>query len=110
MTANQIARDARWKYRDFPSEPIVISNVEYACVRVTGLTSRRPLEIGGFQDEPEITISVSNIDLETGGCVFSTLPEVGTVALFGGENYRIDRIEEDSFSSDVLMDLRSPSK
>jgi len=110
MTTAQLARDARFKYIDFPKEKAVISDAEYDCIRLTSTGRRRPLEIGGFQDEPEVIIAISNFDPETGERVFPIIPTVGTSVLLAGETYRIDRIEESAYGNDVVMELRTPNK
>lgn len=82
----------------------------YAGFNYTGTMSgknlRRPLEIGGFQDEPEITLVVA-LKTADGAPTFASPPTVGDDIFIGLHRYRVDRTELDEFSEGLQLDLRS---
>lgn len=87
----------------------VFSTNEYrgAC---SGLNRRRPMEIGGFEDQPEMTLAVNLRDIE-GGLVFGQdMPSIGDRITIGGVDYRVERTEVDSMGECLQMDLRSKDK
>jgi hypothetical protein len=76
----------------------------------SGLNRRRPLEVGGFDEQPEITIAI-NIRNKDGDLVFGQdRPKVGSQITYKGKVYRVDRTEVDQFEECLQMDLRSASK
>lgn len=76
---------------------------------VSGKNLRRPLELGGFQDEPEITLVVA-LKNDDGSPAFLPAPAVGDALLIGSHTYRVERTELDEFSQALQLDLRSPNK
>ena len=77
---------------------------------IGGINRRRPLEVGGFQEEPEIVLAV-NVKNSQGGNLFGQdRPKVGDRITIGVKTYRIDRTELDSFEESLQMDLRSEHK
>lgn len=90
--------------------PVTFSfdGVEYTGT-MSGKNLRVPLEIGGFQDEPELSIIIAIHDAY-GNRVMNTLPAVGQKVTTGGTTYRIDRIETDVENVGLQMDLRSANK
>lgn len=76
---------------------------------LSGKSLRRPLEIGGFQEEPEITI-VINLKDAAGNSTFVDAPTIGDDIIIGNHTYRVDRTELDEFSMALQMDLRSASR
>jgi len=75
----------------------------------SGISKRKPLEIGGFQDEPMLSIVINLAD-QYGTPTFSTQPDVGDKVSIGGITYRIDRTEIDEFAVALQMDLITPHK
>jgi len=75
----------------------------------SGKNLRQPLELGGFQDEPELTLVVALTD-ENGSPTIDPLPEVGEKVTIAGTVYRIDRTERDAEGAGYQMDLRSANK
>lgn len=76
---------------------------------VSGKNLRRPLEIGGFHEEPEVTIAI-NLKDAAGNSTFEEAPSVGDTILIGSHTYRVDRTELDAFSEALQLDLRSPTR
>lgn len=76
---------------------------------VSGKNSRKPLEIGGFQDEPEISL-VINLKDASGNPTFEQAPATGNDLIIGNHVYRIERMELDEFSQSLQFDLRSPNR
>jgi hypothetical protein len=108
MSAHAIQHsDLRVMIADAP-QPFTFLGQEYTGM-ISGQTKRRRLEIGGFDDEPEMTlvINLRGVDNEP---LFVTLPQVGQVVTVGITNYRIDRTEIDPFNVAFEMDLRSVNK
>lgn len=76
---------------------------------VSGKTLRRPLEIGGFQDEPEIILVISRQD-NSGNSILPQLPAVGELITIGRTTYRIESTEVDPFDCGYQLNLRSGNK
>lgn len=77
---------------------------------ISGVVRRRPLEMGGFDDQPELTLAV-NLRNVAGDAVFGQdRPDVGDRITYQNKTYRIDRTEVDSFGECLQMDLRSAAK
>lgn len=76
---------------------------------VSGKNLRRPLEMGGFQEEPDLTIAI-NLKDAAGNSIFVEAPSVGDDIILGSHAYRVDRTEIDEFSEALQLDLRSPSR
>lgn len=76
----------------------------------SGVSARRPLEIGGFEDQPELTISINIKQLDGGDTFGQDIPKVGDRITVENVTYRIDRTEVDSFGECLQMDLRSQHK
>lgn len=74
-----------------------------------GLNLRQPLELGGFQDEPEITLVVA-ISQADGSLTMNPLPEVNEQITIAGAAYRVERTERDAEGAGYQMDLRSANK
>lgn len=81
---------------------------EYVGTR-SGLNLRQPLEIGGFQDEPEMTLVIS-IYRQDGSRTIEDLPNVNQKLTIGSTVYRIERTERDAEGVGYQMDLRSANK
>jgi hypothetical protein len=77
---------------------------------ITGLSERKALEIGGFQEEPTMTIVIQLKDPDTGADIFSSLPNLNETVSLGGRTYRIERTEKDPFGYTMQMDLVTPHK
>ena len=97
-------------FRDFPPEVVVIDDAEIQCIVITGLVQRSTLEVGGFQEEPLVTIAIQLRDPETGAEKFVSPPEVNDLAMLAGRNYRIERTEKDQFGYTMQIDLVTPHK
>jgi hypothetical protein len=109
MTAQQLLRDAKWKFRDFPTETATLDDgTEIQCLVISGLVERTTLEIGGMQEEPTVTIVIQLKNPDNGADIFTTIPD-GTVTL-NGRNYRVDRTEKDPFGYTMQIDLMTPHK
>ena len=92
-------------------DPIVFTyqSVEYRGAS-SGINARRPLEIGGFEEMPELTIAV-NLRRYDGDEVFGQdRPSVGDHISVREVEYRIERTEIDSLEECLQMDLRSKHK
>jgi hypothetical protein len=85
-----------------------IEGTEYTGT-YTGVVKRRPLEIGGFQEEPEVSIVFSLYD-SSGIEVFSTRPAIGSQVVIGSRPYRVVRSEVDPFEIGIQLDLTTPHK
>ncbi len=76
----------------------------------SGVIRRRPLEVGGFDDQPEISIAINIYD-RTGADQFgANPPQVGDRITVGPKTYRIDRTEVDAMGECLQLDLRSKDK
>lgn len=83
--------------------------VEYVGAS-SGIAARRPLEIGGFEEQPELTI-VINLRRAEGDATFGQdMPQDGDRITVGERVYRVDRTEIDTHRECLQMDLRSPHK
>lgn len=102
-----IAADLRQMIADAPTV-FTYDGLSYTGT-VSGKNLRRTLELGGFQDEPEIVI-VINLKDAAGNSTFVEAPTVGDDIIIGSHTYRVDRTELDEFSQALQLDLRSPSK
>lgn len=108
MTIGQIAAaDLRAMIAEWPV-PFMYGGVEYIGT-VSGKNTRRPLEIGGFQTEPEVTI-VINLKDAAGNPTFAEAPSIGDDIIIGNTRYAVDRTELDEFSEALQLDLRSPTR
>ena len=76
----------------------------------SGLTRRRPLEIGGFEDQPEMVLIINLRDAHGGEVFPSVRPAVGDRVTVGAKTYRIESTEIDPFEECLQMDLRSKDK
>lgn len=73
----------------------------------SGVNRSRPLEIGGFEDRPELTI-VINLKDANGAEVFGQdRPEVGDRITYRETEYRVDSTEVDSMEESIQLNLRS---
>lgn len=73
----------------------------------SGINKSRPLEIGGFEDRPELTI-VINLKDASGAEVFGQdRPDVGDRITYRGTTFRVDSTETDSFEEALQLNLRS---
>lgn len=84
------------------------NGTDYTGTR-SGLNLRQPLEIGGFQDVPELTLVVSIYQAD-GSLTMNPLPEVNEQVTIAGTNYRIERTERDAEGVGYQMDLRSANR
>jgi hypothetical protein len=75
----------------------------------SGKSFRRPLEMGGFEDEPDVTL-VTPLKTPERAPVFGIAPAVGDYILIGQTTYKVDRTELDEFSESLQLDLRSAKK
>lgn len=76
---------------------------------ISGQSVRKRLEIGGFDEEPEMSLVIALRD-EVGSPVFVTLPTVGEKVTVGTRQYRIDKTEIDQFNTAFQLDLKSIHK
>jgi len=97
-------------FRDFPADTVTIDGGEIQCIVLSGLSKRSALEIGGFQEEPTVTIAIQLRDPETGAEIFTSLPEPNDTATLAGRTYRIDRTESDPYGYTMQLDLVTPHK
>ena len=75
----------------------------------SGIDRRRPLEIGGFSDEPTITLAVALKDsLQVS--VFSAAPAEGDQVTISGTAYRVVSTETDMFGEGLELSLETVSK
>ena len=82
------------------------NGVEYRGT-VSGINNSRPLEIGGFEERPELSIAINLKDAQ-GGLVFGQdRPVVGSRITYREILYRVDSIEIDSFQEAMQLNLRS---
>lgn len=107
MTFGQLAAaDLRTMIAEWPV-PFTYRGVEYIGT-VSGKNTRRPLEIGGFHTEPEVSL-VINLKDAVGNPTFAQAPAVNDDIVVGHTRYRVDRTELDEFSESIQLDLRSPT-
>lgn len=93
---------------DFPTL-FQFGGVEYRG-SASGKAERRPLEIGGFEPQPEMTLAI-NVRKAQGDPVFGQdMPAENDTVTIAGRDYRIDRTEIDETGECLQMDLRSPHK
>lgn len=85
-----------------------IDGQDYVGTR-SGITKRKPLEIGGFQEEPMLSLVINLADA-FGTPTFTTQPDVGDKVTIGSTVYRIDRAEIDELGIALQMDLITPHK
>jgi hypothetical protein len=76
---------------------------------ISGQTERKALEVGGFDEEPELTLVIAIRD-EYGALTMPALPVIGESIRIGTNTYRVDRTEIDQFNAGFQMDLRSKSR
>lgn len=86
----------------------VFAGEEYTGTR-SGMNRRHTLEIGGFDDMPELTIAVC-LKYADGSPTFVNNPALGERIRVNGIDYRIDRTEIDAAGVSFQMDLRSDTK
>jgi hypothetical protein len=87
----------------------IFAGTEYVGAS-SGINRSAPLEIGGFEDRPELKIAINLRDID-GSLVFGQdRPKVNDRITVGGKTYRIDRTEIDSLEECLQMDLRSKDK
>lgn len=87
--------------------PFTYRGAEYIGT-LSGKNTRRPLEMGGFHTEPELTIVITLKDA-AGNPTFVQAPAVDDDIIVGSTRYRVDRTELDEFSEAIQLDLRSPT-
>lgn len=76
----------------------------------SGVNRRRPLEIGGFEPDPDLVL-VLNLRDRNGGDVFGQdKPSVGSRITINEVEYRVDRTEVDPLEECLQLDLRSKAK
>ncbi len=107
MTADIHGNDLRAMISDAP-QLFTFSGNSYTGT-ISGLNMRRALELGGFEEGPEMTLVIALKD-SVGANVFVTLPTVGQSVIIGTKTYRIDRTEIDPLNVGFQMDLRSAHK
>jgi len=76
----------------------------------SGVNRRRPLEIGGFEDQPELSIAINLVNMEGDRVFGQDPPVVGSRITVNGIAYRVDRTEVDSFNECLQIDLKSKDK
>lgn len=104
MIADVYLQDLRALIADAP-QVFVFEGVEYIGT-ISGANNRRKLEIGGFDEMPEMTLVIALKDAD-GAATFDGLPEVNEKVTVGTVTYRIERTEIDPFNAGFQMDLRS---
>jgi hypothetical protein len=108
MTIGEMAAaDLRWMISEAPVT-FTFDGADYVGT-VSGKNLRRPLAMGGFQEEPEITLAINLFDAN-GNPTFIEAPSVGMDLVIGLHTYRVERTEVDEFSQALQLDLRSPSR
>lgn len=92
------------------ADPVTFTynGAEYIGTR-SGLNYRQTLELGGFQDEPEMSLVIAQFD-QYNAPTIEPLPSIGEKITIGTKVYRIDRIERDAEGVAYQMDLRSQNK
>lgn len=73
----------------------------------SGLNRSRPLEIGGFEDRPELTIIINLKDASGANVFGQERPAVGDRITYRQTEYRVDSTEIDSDEQALQMNLRS---
>lgn len=103
----QIARDLGFIVGDAPQE-FTFQDSKYTG-RIGLLSQVKRLEIGGFQEEPTLTLVVALSDA-TGNRTFGTRPKIGDRLTIATKEYRVVRSETDPFESMLTLDLATPEK
>lgn len=101
------ASDLRGMIDDAPVS-FIFEDATYTGTR-SGIAARKPLEVGGFQEEPSLSLAINLAD-KFGTPTFTTQPDIGGKVTIGGTVYRIDRVEIDEFGVSLQMDLITPHK
>jgi hypothetical protein len=105
--ADVLAADMRALIADAPMS-FTFDGGTYTGTR-SGIATRKPLEIGGFQEEPILSIAINLADAY-GTPTFTTQPDTGDTVIIGSTTYRIDRTEVDEFGVALQLDLVTPHK
>jgi hypothetical protein len=108
LTAEQIARDIRKSLIGDAEQVFTFQGSDYSG-RITPLGMTRPLEVGGFQEEPTLSLLVALITAE-GNRTFGTRPAVGDRVTVQGKDYRILSINTDNLGAFMSIDLTSVHK
>ena len=101
------ARDMRRIVADLPMA-FTFNGTDYTGT-ISGINATKPLEIGGFEELPEITLIV-NLKDAAGGAVFSTRPEVNDRITIDDIDYRVMRTEFDPLAVALQMDLKTAER
>lgn len=73
----------------------------------SGVSKKTPLEIGGFEPQPELTIAVNLHNLDGDDVFTSGAPTEGDTITVDNISYRVDRTETDPTGECLQLDLRS---
>lgn len=88
--------------------PIVFADQVFDAA-YNGRSERKPVSIGGFTDEPAISIVIA-LKTETGESVFTTPPGNGDTISIRDELFRVEHFEIDPFGESIQLDLITPAK
>ena len=101
MTAEQLLEDQKQVFRDFPTEKITVSGVEYDCLVLSFVESRSlDDQGGGFIEQPHLVVAAERSQFEG-----SDLPIKGAQATFRGVNYRVFDVDEGDTAASVRLSL-----
>ncbi len=102
-----IAADLRNIIADVP-QVFVFQGQEYTG-SISGTNRTRKLEVGGFDDMPELSIAIC-LRQSDGTDTFVNAPVTGNRIRVNGIDYRVDRSEVDALRVGLRLDLRKDTK
>ncbi len=102
-----IASDLRNIISDVP-QVFVFKDQEYTG-SVSGTSRTRRLEVGGFDDAPDLSLVVS-LKKDDGTATFVNAPVCGDRIRVNGIDYRVDRSDIDALLVGYRIDLRKDTK
>lgn len=82
------------------------NGVEYRGT-ISGINRSRPLEIGGFNDTPQISIAINLRDAQGDNVFGQDRPRVGSRITYRETEYRVDSTEIDTMEQAMQLNLRS---
>ena len=107
LTPLQVIRDLRAIIGDAAREFTFDGSIHTG--RITVLSSSRPLEIGGYQPEPTLTLIIALSD-EVGNRTFVERPKSGDLITIESISYRVIRAETDPHESMLTLELGTAAK
>ena len=105
--AEDYGRDMRNMINDAP-KTFTFGGADYTGT-ISDLQDRVSLEIGGFEDEPIMTLVVA-LKTDSQQAVFTTQPAVNDKVTVDSVIYRVKRTEADQFGQTLEMALETPHK